>query len=325
MESLLTRGRLETLIEGLAGKVVLVLGDLMLDQFVWGRVRRISPEAPVPVVDVVNETFVLGGAGNVAANIKSLGGVPIPIGVVGRDPAAEHVFDLIRERDIDGSAVVRENRPTTVKTRIIAQSQQIVRADRESREALPPECNRFLAASFEKWLPSAGAVVISDYDKGVIHSDLLPAVLPAARRAGVPVFLDPKGRHSESCRSITLIKPNQHEAELLTGRPIETHEQLEEAGRRLLQKFECEYALITRGEDGMSLFGRNQSHHLPSVDREVFDKTGAGDTVIATLALAHAGGATIEEAAVLANHAAGLVVGKVGTATVTRAELLDDF
>jgi len=232
---------------------------------------------------------------------------------------------LMREKGIEASALLQDDRPTTVKTRVIAQNQQIVRTDKESRTPLSSSGNELLAASFAKWLSSAGAVVISDYDKGVINNDLLAQVLPEAQRAGIPVFLDPKVHHAECYRLITLIKPNHREAELLTGMVIESGQQLEEAGRRLLQKFECQYALITRGEEGMSLFARDRSQHLHSIDREVFDKTGAGDTVMATLALANAGGATMEESAVLANHAAGLVVGKVGTAIVHRAELLADF
>jgi D-glycero-beta-D-manno-heptose-7-phosphate kinase len=321
----LDRSRAETLIEAFTGKRVLVLGDIMVDQFVWGKVRRISPEAPVPVVDIVNETFVLGGAGNVAANIRALGGIPVPFGVIGIDAAAERVLELMREGGIEGSALLRENRPTTIKTRIIAQNQQIVRADKESRTPLSDSSKQLLSASFLKSLSSAGAIVISDYNKGVITNDLLQQILPEVRRAGVPVFLDPKAHHAACHRSVTLLKPNHQEAEFLAEMSIDTDEQLEQAGQRLLQKFDCDYVLITRGEQGMSLFGRSQSHHLPSSDRKVFDKTGAGDTVIATLALAHAAGGTIEESAILANHGAGLVVGKVGTATVSRAELLADF
>jgi D-beta-D-heptose 7-phosphate kinase/D-beta-D-heptose 1-phosphate adenosyltransferase len=207
----------------------------------------------------------------------------------------------------------------------MAHSQQIVRADRESRAPVSNELNTALAEAFAKWLPSARAVVVSDYDKGLINRQLLSLVLPQAKRAGVPVFLDPKVHHADYYRPITLITPNHREAELLTGMSIADQTQLEEAGRRLLQKFECPYALVTRGEEGMSLFSRGQSQHLPTFAREVFDVTGAGDTVIATLSLAGAAGATMEEAAILANHAAGLVVGKIGTATISRAELLVDF
>jgi D-glycero-beta-D-manno-heptose-7-phosphate kinase len=322
----LSRTRADQLISGFAGKSVLVLGDLMLDQFIWGKVRRISPEAPVPVVEVAKETYHLGGAGNVAANIRALGGLPIPLGLVGEDFAAGQLTDLLKTNGIEASGLLAATgRPTTVKTRIVAHSQQIVRADRESKALLSAEDNAALAAAFLKWLPSAGAVVVSDYDKGVVNRTLLAEVLPAAKRARIPVLLDPKVHHADYYKPITLITPNHREAELLTGMTIENQHQLEDAGRKLLEKFECPYALITRGEEGMSLFFAGGSHHLPTFAREVFDVTGAGDTVIATLALAQAGGATMEESATLANHAAGLAVGKVGTATVNPAELLADF
>lgn len=319
------RNRAEQLISGFEGKRVLVLGDIMLDEFIWGKVRRISPEAPVPVVEVARETYLLGGAGNVAANIRALDGVPIPVGVVGRDFAAERVIELFGAKGIESSSLLRDERPTTLKTRIIAHGQQIVRADRESKLPLTAARIFELSAAFLRALPNAGAIVISDYDKGVVNKDLLARILPEAERAGVPVFLDPKVPHADYYRPITLITPNQREAELLTGMSIENPAQLEEAGRRLLQKFDCPFALITRGDEGMSLFSKGKSEHLPTFAREVFDVTGAGDTVIATLALARAGGATVEEAAILANHAAGLVVGKVGVATVGRQELLGDF
>jgi len=322
----LTRTRAAELISAFAGKQILVLGDVMLDQFIWGNVRRISPEAPVPVVEIANETYHLGGAGNVAANIRALGGVPIPVGLIGKDFAAGHLTDILNTNGIEASGLLEDpGRPTTVKTRIVAHSQQIVRADRESKAALSSESNAALAAAFGKWLPSTGAVVVSDYDKGVVNRALLAQVLPAAQRARIPVLLDPKVQHADYYKPITLITPNNREAELLTGMSITNEHQLEEAGRKLLERFECPYALITRGEEGMSLFFPGGSHHLPTFAREVFDVTGAGDTVIATLALAQAGGATMEESATLANHAAGLAVGKVGTATVSPAELLADF
>jgi rfaE bifunctional protein kinase chain/domain len=322
----LTRTRAEQLVSGFSGKRVLVLGDVMLDQFIWGKVRRISPEAPVPVVEVTKESYHLGGATNVAANIRALGGVPIPLGLIGDDAGAASLKALLKESDIEASGLVTAaGRPTTLKTRIVAHSQQIVRADRENKSPLSNEDNEALAASFRKWIPSVGAVVVSDYDKGVVNRALLQGVLPFAQRGKIPVFLDPKVHHADYYKPITLITPNHREAELLADMTIENNQQLEEAGRRLLAKFECPYALITRGEEGMSLFFPGGSHHLPTFAREVFDVTGAGDTVIATLSLAQAGGATMEEAATLANHAAGLAVGKVGTATVSPKELLEDF
>ncbi|HYR87123.1 MAG TPA: D-glycero-beta-D-manno-heptose-7-phosphate kinase [Terriglobia bacterium] len=321
----LNRNRVEQILNQFAGKKIVIVGDVMLDEFIWGKVHRISPEAPVPVVEVLEETYRLGGSGNVAANIRALDGTPIPIGVLGRDVASDRVHDLLKQSEIDVSGLFRDDRPTTLKTRILAHSQQVVRTDRESRQALSSKVTADLAAAFQRSLPQASAVVISDYDKGVVNRELLAAILPKAKEAGVPVLLDPKVHHADYYRPITLITPNQHEAELLTGLVIENELELEEAGRKLLQKFDCEYALITRGEEGMSLFNRSGSQHLPTFAREVFDVTGAGDTVIATLALARAGGATMEESAILANHAAGIVVGKVGTATVSRSELLSDF
>jgi D-beta-D-heptose 7-phosphate kinase/D-beta-D-heptose 1-phosphate adenosyltransferase len=206
----------------------------------------------------------------------------------------------------------------------MAHNQQVVRTDRESRQALSAAINEAMAAAFSRCLSSADAVIVSDYDKGVVNRDLLGRILPMALAARIPVFLDPKVFHADYYHPITLITPNQHEAELLAGAPIRDLSSLETAGRRILQKFRCEYALITRGEEGMSLFDEVGVHHLPTFAREVFDVTGAGDTVIATLALARAGGATMQEAAILANHAAGLVVGKVGIATVRRSELLSE-
>lgn len=320
-----TRPRAEQLLNQFTGKTILIVGDVMLDQFIWGKVRRISPEAPVPVVEVTDETYRLGGSANVAANVRALDGTPIPIGVLGRDSASDRVLDLLKQSGIEISGLVRDDRPTTLKTRIVAHNQQVVRADRESRKALSPNANADLAAAFLRHLPKAAAIVVSDYDKGVVSRELLSEILPKAKSAGVSVFLDPKVHHADYYRPITLITPNQREAELLTGMAIEDERTLEEAGAKLLEKFECQYALITRGEEGMSLFNSSGSHHLPTFAREVFDVTGAGDTVIATLALSRAGGAAMEESAILANHAAGIVVGKIGTATVTQAELLLDF
>ena len=327
----MNRTRVEQILNNFAGKTILILGDVMLDEFIWGKVRRISPEAPVPVVDVTEETYRLGGSGNVAANVRALEGRPISIGTIGRDSAGDRVLNLMEQSGIDAGGIIRNDRATTVKTRIIAHQQQIVRADREAREPIALEITAELAAAFMRHLPKAGAIIVSDYDKGVVNRELLAEILPQACARGIPVFLDPKVHHADYYRPITMITPNQHEAELLTGLAIGGQLALEQAGRKLIERFGCEYALITRGEDGMSLFGSSSgakepsSEHLPTFAREVFDVTGAGDTVIATLALAHAAGAAMDECAMLANHAAGIVVGKVGTATVSRTELLADF
>jgi rfaE bifunctional protein kinase chain/domain len=322
---MLNKKRVEQLLSAFGGKNVIVLGDVMLDEFVWGKVRRISPEAPVPVVEVLDETYRLGGSANVAANIHELGGTPIPIGVIGRDRAGDRVIELMRSCGVETSGLIHDDRPTTLKTRILAHNQQIARADRESRAALSEQTNRAVADAYLKALAHAKAVVVSDYDKGVANRALLNEILPKTKAAGIPVFLDPKVMQADYYTPITAITPNHREAELLTGVTIDSRESLDAVGRKLLSRFDCEYALITRGEEGMSLFDRSSAHHLPTFAREVFDVTGAGDTVIATLALACAGGATMEEAAILANHAAGIAVGKIGIATVSPAELLSDF
>src|SRR5215469_7446112 len=291
----MNRKRVEDILSRFSGKTIVIVGDVMLDEFIWGRVRRISPEAPVPVVEVTDETYRLGGSGNVAANIQELGGKAIPLGVVGRDAASDRIGELLEKTGIETYGLVRADRPTTVKTRILAHSQQVVRTDRESKKPVSPESNGDLAGLFTQFLPNAAAVIVSDYDKGVVSHELMTTILPKARQHGIPVFLDPKVHHADYYRPITLITPNQREAELLTGLAIDSDQALEEAGRKLLQRFDCEYALITRGEEGLSLFNAGGSHHLPTFAREVFDVTGAGDTVIATLALACAAAATMEE------------------------------
>jgi D-glycero-beta-D-manno-heptose-7-phosphate kinase len=322
---MLTRNRVDHLLSAFTGKAIIVVGDIMLDEFVWGKVRRISPEAPVPVIEVIEETYRLGGAANVAANIRALGGKPLPVGVVGHDRGADRLVQLLKETDIATEGLVRDQRPTTLKTRIIAHHQQVARTDREQRTPLTPPVNDAIVGAFERALAQSQAVIVSDYDKGVANRHLLATILPIARAAAVPVFLDPKVHHADYYYPITTITPNHAEAELLSGMSIDSSASLEDAGGRLLQKFDCEYVLITRGEEGMSLFSRAGSHHLPTFAREVFDVTGAGDTVIATLALASVSGGTMEESAILANHAAGIVVGKIGTATSSRSELLADF
>lgn len=319
----LSRERAVTLTGAFGGKRIVVLGDVMLDEFIWGRVRRISPEAPVPVVEVDRQTLALGGAGNVASNLVALGASATPIGVIGNDSAAERLLSAFRDVgvNVDG-LVVDADRPTTSKTRVIAHSQQVVRADRESRAPIRPEIEERLLGIFRSELDAADAVVVSDYGKGLLTPALLSGALAAARERGLTVCLDPKMRNFVHYQPVTIITPNNQEAAEASGIAIEDEESLTEAGRKLLASIECRAVLVTRGEEGMTLFTEDTVTHIPTVAREVYDVTGAGDTVIATLALAIASGASLEEAAVLANHAAGVVVAKVGTASVTRDELL---
>ncbi|HSB10842.1 MAG TPA: D-glycero-beta-D-manno-heptose-7-phosphate kinase [Blastocatellia bacterium] len=317
------RERAKVLAASFGGKRILVLGDVMLDEFIWGRVRRISPEAPVPVVEITRQTLALGGAGNVASNLVALGARATAVGVIGDDSGAERLRKAFRDLEVSSSGlVVDATRPTTVKTRIIAHNQQVVRTDRESRAAIASSTEDLVVKSFLGELESADAVVVSDYGKGLLTSSILSRVLAAARERGSIVCLDPKMRSFAQYQPVSVITPNNQEAAEASGIAIEDEASLVEAGRKLLGSLDCRAVLITRGEEGMTLFTGDSVTHIPTVAREVFDVTGAGDTVIATLALALSGGASFEEAAVLANHAAGVVVAKLGTASVTREELL---
>jgi D-beta-D-heptose 7-phosphate kinase/D-beta-D-heptose 1-phosphate adenosyltransferase len=323
MNQLIARERAKILIDGFAGKRIVVLGDVMLDEFVWGRVRRISPEAPVPVVEVERQTLAIGGAGNVVSNLASLGASPVMLGVVGDDDDSERLKSKLRAIGVEADTLVRDpSRPTTLKTRIIAHNQQVVRADRESRKPVSQEIEDRMIDLFCREAERADAVVVSDYSKGLLTESLLARALDRARSRDLTVCVDPKSRNFSRYEPLTIITPNTQEAAEAAGIAIEDEASLIEAGRKILAGIDCRAALITRGEEGMSLFTSQEATHIPTVAREVYDVTGAGDTVIATLALALAAGASYLEAAVLANHAAGVVVGKLGTAAVTRDELM---
>lgn len=307
------------------GVTVVVIGDIMLDRFVWGRVSRISPEAPVPVVEVEREDHHIGGAANVARNLVSLGAAPVLIGVLGKDEAAEQLREALRERGLTDDAVVTDaSRRTTVKTRIIAHSQQMVRADWESTDDVDEPIENLLLEAFERALPRAGAVVLSDYAKGTLTPRVIAKAIELARAHNVPVLADPKVRRYRLYRGIRLLTPNLGEAERFTGIAVHTDADILAAAESLLKELACDAVLITRGEQGMSLFEKGSAPlHIPTFAREVYDVTGAGDTVIATASLALATGATLARAAELANRAAGIVVGKLGTAVVLPEELLD--
>jgi rfaE bifunctional protein kinase chain/domain len=312
------------LLEAMQGKKVLVLGDVMLDEFLWGKVARISPEAPVPVVEVTRHSFHLGGAGNVAHNVRALGGEAVLAAVIGRDVAGDRIRESLEVAGVGAALALADGgRPTTVKTRIVAHHQQVVRADRERSDDIPRALEDALFEQVARALPGCGALVLSDYQKGVVTPRLMSAVLGLARRRGVPVLVDPKVRHFRLYRRVALVTPNQKEAEEASGIAIRTDRDLRAAGERILKVLGCGAVLITRGEQGMSLFpAGGRAVHLPTTAREVFDVTGAGDTVIATVGLALGAGASLAEAAMLANHAAGVVVGKLGTATAAPAEVL---
>jgi rfaE bifunctional protein kinase chain/domain len=300
-------------------KRILVIGDLILDRYIWGRVSRISPEAPVPVVDVTHDTFVLGGAANVAHNIVALGGQATVAGTVGRDMAAEMLGELLKERGIEFFAA-RDQRPTTVKTRVIAHSQQVVRFDHENRDRLVGKVLRELVSYIEDAVSEHDAVVLSDYRKGVISAEVMKAVAKAARGRKF-VVVDPKVGHFHLYKGVSLITPNLMEAAQGSAVEIRDEKTMIRAGRALLNKLSLGAVLITRGEEGMSLFQKGGVSHIPALARRVFDVTGAGDTVVAAFAMSRAAGASLEESAVLANHAAGIVVGEVGTAVATPAKI----
>jgi D-beta-D-heptose 7-phosphate kinase/D-beta-D-heptose 1-phosphate adenosyltransferase len=307
-----------SIVRSFVDKRVLVLGDLMLDKYLWGNVGRISPEAPVPVVEVHRDTSCLGGAGNVCHNLQSLGAVPIPVGVVGDDPAGA----WIKESVPDSSGIfVDKKRPTTVKTRIIAHHQQVVRVDQEEKKsisaAVEEKIFEFIQATvFE-------GILISDYNKGLLKKSLMQKLLPYAQKKGIAVFVDPKFDNFFSFSPVTLINPNHTEAEQIVHFPCDTDDRVEKAGEKILSRIDAKYMILKRGERGLSVFEKGKKDvHIPTIAKEVFDVTGAGDTVIATASLALLSGSSILQAAMLANAAAGVVVGKIGTATVNPDELI---
>jgi rfaE bifunctional protein kinase chain/domain len=320
----LSRSRARRLLAAMRDRRILVVGDVMLDEFLWGRVARISPEAPVPVVEITSQTFHLGGAANVALNVRSLGGQSVVGGVIGRDAAGQRLRDALVRGGVEDALTLDDlDRPTTHKTRIIAHHQQVVRADREATDEIGAALEDALGEVLRRSAGGVGAIVLSDYQKGVVTRRLMNKVLAAARRTGVPLLVDPKVRHFGLYRGATIVTPNQMEAEQATGVRIRDTASLHEAGRRILKSLRCRAALITRGEHGMTLFEQGKKPvEILTAARQVFDVTGAGDTVIATLALALAAGAALPDAAMLANYAAGVVVGKIGTATVSPEEVL---
>lgn len=323
----LKQSRAITLLEKFQNTKILVIGDLMLDEFLWGRARRIAPEAPVPVVEIERETLHIGGAGNVAANLAALGATPLIIGVRGSDTNGERLCNEFEKAGINTNSIVTDNfRPTTVKTRIIAHSQHVVRADREKKTPVNEKIESLLVDNFLTLLPNVQAVVVSDYEKGVITPSLLEKILPQAIAQNIPVCIDPKLKKFEYYHPATIVTPNQNEAESASGIVINSAENLDEVGKKLRQILQGASVLITRGEEGMSLFEKdNEVVNVPTIARAVYDVTGAGDTVVATLALGLACGATMLESAIMANYAAGVVVAKVGTATASPEEVLAEI
>lgn len=326
--------RVQKILAAAARARVLVVGDVMLDQFIWGEVSRISPEAPVPVVDFKRESFMPGGAANVARNLADLQAATEIFGVVGRDDSAGKLKRLLGEKKIGcGGLVADKTRLTSVKTRVVAHQQQVVRVDRETRRDLTAATSALLLKSIMARLPQADAVIVGDYGKGVVTQDLLDELRQLCRARGIWLSLDPKPTHELDLQGLSLITPNRKEAFGLAGltddsrqeNPLED-ENLMRVADKLLAELKPALLLITLGDLGMLLCQRDQQpFHIPTVAQEVFDVSGAGDTVIASFTLAIAAGASPVEAAIFSNHAAGVVVGKVGTATVQPDELAKSF
>ena len=316
--------RLKTIVSNFKNARVLVVGDLILDEFLWGDVSRISPEAPVPVVWVKNESFMPGGASNVANNLKSLGADVHLVGVIGDDERGAVLKGELEQKGIDTAGVfVDETRPTTLKTRVVAQHQQVVRIDREKIDHLSDCIISKMTDYIVETVERIDAVVIEDYGKGVIMPKLLSKVVPIARLKNKVISIDPKEEHFKYYKGISVITPNNHEASKAVGFAIKDDASLKKAGTSLLNKLNCKIVLITLGENGMAVFQKSKPmQHIPTVAQEVFDVSGAGDTVIASYTLSLTSGADPVQSAHIANCAAGIVIGKVGIAVVTPEELL---
>jgi len=328
------RERLQQILHGASGKQFLIIGDLMLDEFVWGKVGRISPEAPVPVVEVTSESFYPGGAANVARNLRQFAEDVAVIGMTGQDHSGEQLRGLLAREKIDMSNAIEEvSFRTIVKTRIIAQHQQVVRVDRERIMSPSPKQVADIVGAVHDRLPAVDAIIFEDYGKGFLTSELVAGICRDANAAGKIVAADPNSRHLIDWPGITVATPNRSEAFFAAGIPLRDADvspkedvDLAQVGEALLKKWNAKYLLITLGEHGMMLFQRNERpHHVPTKARQVFDVSGAGDTATAMFTLALCGGAAPEEAAEIANHASAVVIGKLGTATVTREELAANF
>jgi rfaE bifunctional protein kinase chain/domain len=326
--------RLERILDHAAGRRITVIGDLMLDEFVWGKVGRISPEAPVPVVEVTGESFYPGGAANVARNLREFVDRVSVIGMLGKDRSGRQLRELLAEQNIDTSSTIEdESFRTILKTRIIALHQQVVRVDREKIVAPSAAQIPKVIAAVRNSIRETDAIIFEDYGKGFVTSELVAQIAQEARVAGKIVAADPNPRHSVDWRGVTVVKPNRAEAFLAAGitwrdpdeAPVNDND-LQRAGKTLLKKWETRYVLVTLGDHGMMLFQQNDApHYIPTKARQVFDVSGAGDTAIALFTLGLVCGATPIEAAEIANHGSAVVVSKLGTATVTRDELIASF
>lgn len=302
---------------------VLVIGDIIMDEYVWGNVSRISPEAPVPVVEVKRETKMLGGAANVIHNIATLGATPILCGVIGKDRTGREILDEIARMDLTSDGIItEEDRPTSVKTRVVAHDQQVVRFDRESRADIRPESIQRILKFIKKNLDNIDAIVVSDYGKGVVSAPLMKGLRQLVQDDSVVIAVDPKTGNFEYYYGVNVITPNHHEAAIFCRFEVFDQETLIRAGNHMLRELNCRSVLITQGKEGMTLFENGGDiTHIPTLAKKVYDVTGAGDTVIGTFSLGLATGLDLRSAAIISNFAAGIVVSEVGTSAVSAEDL----
>jgi len=315
--------RLDEILLNMKGKRIAVVGDLMLDRYIWGSVNRISPEAPVPVVDMEQEQSRLGGAANVAKNIKSLGGEPLLLGIIGNDNSGKQLLNIVKESNFPLHGIITDDtRPTTVKTRVIAHNQHVVRIDRENKSDISHTIQVKIIDVLQNEISEIDGIIIEDYNKGVIVKDLIHKLIDIALKYNKIITVDPKFNNFFEYKSVTVFKPNRKETEEVMGIRLREEEDVINAGKTLLQKLQAKNVLLTRGEQGMSLFESNGNiSHVPTKALNVADVSGAGDTVIATLTMSLTSGASIKEAASLANFAGGVVCGYVGIVPIDPNEL----
>ena len=321
----ITKVKLDQLKNAFNGLKIAVIGDMMLDCYYWGEVKRISPEAPVPILEVDNELYRFGGASNVALNIIKLGGIPFPIGVIGDDYDGKIFSNLIKESNINPSGLITDNsRPTTAKTRIIAHNQHVVRIDKESKAYLSPEIENVLLKTFENHVDEFDGVILQDYNKGVLTPNLIEKIITLANKKKKLITVDPKFHNFFMYKDVTVFKPNRKEAGDVLGLKIGTDDELKIAGTTILEKLNAKYVLLTLSEEGIAVFEKDKPEkRMPTKARNVADVSGAGDTVIATLTMALAAKANILEACYLANYAGGIVCGEVGIVPIEQEKLFE--
>jgi len=321
----LTKPQVISLLSNFRDKKVLVLGDVMLDRYLWGQVSRLSPEAPVPIVEIEEEYSRLGGAANVGNNIASLGAVPYLVGVIGEDSSGQELIALMERNHFPITGLVKaSDRPTTVKTRVIANSQHVVRTDRENRDPINSPTFENIKQNVLKLISEVDAVIFEDYNKGLITADLIRFVITEAQRCNKIITVDPKFDHFFEYKGVTVFNPNRCETENILGVRLDNYKQITKSVKSLYEQLKCKSILITLGENGMALYnGDDELKTIPTRAQKVADVSGAGDTVISTLTLALLSGASLEEAATIANHAAGIVCGEVGIVPITKERLLE--